>query len=85
MLVDDKPNTTVMHIESNNITKLNYQTINSDSEAKLAKLAKGIVKIGLKCKHYWVRQIAILSILARSNNDINNVEKHVFFSFKKFV
>ena len=39
MLVDEKPNTTIVDIASNDITKLNYHTINAD------ELAKGIMKI----------------------------------------
>ena len=76
MLVDEKPNTTIIHIGSNDITKLNYHTINAD------ELAKAIVNIGLKCKFYAVGQIAISSILARSNNNLNKVIKQVNFSLK---
>ena len=76
MLVDEKPNTTVIQIGPNDITKLDYHTIN------LGKLAKEIVNIGLKSKYYGVGQIAISSILARSNNDLNNVIKQVNFSLR---
>ena len=48
MLVDERPKTIVIHIGSNDITKLNYHTINPD------ELAKGIINIGLKCKYYGV-------------------------------
>ena len=48
MLVDEKPNTTIIHIRSNDITKSNYHTINADDSGK------GIVNIGLKCKYYGV-------------------------------
>ena len=74
MLVDEKLNTTIIHIGYNDITKSNYHTINRD------ELAKGIVNIGLKCKCYGLCQIAISSILARSNNDLKKVIKQVNFS-----
>ena len=48
MLVDEKANTTIIHIGPNDITKSNYQIINAD------ELAKGIVNIGLKFKYYGV-------------------------------
>ena len=67
MLVDEKPHTTIIHIGPSDITKLNYCTINPD------ELTKGTVNIKLKCKYYGVNQIAVLSILARSNNDLSKV------------
>ena len=67
MPVDERPNTTITHIESNEITKLSYHTINPD------ELAKGMINEGLKSKYFGVSQIAILSILAKSNNDLNEV------------
>ena len=76
MLVDKKPNTTTRHIGSNDITKSNYHTINED------ELAKEIVNIGLKFKYYGVGQIAISSILARSNNNLNKVIKQVYVSLR---
>ena len=71
MLVDEKLNTTITYIESSDITKSNYHTINAD------ELAKGIVNIGLKFTYCGVGQIAISSILIRPNNDLNNVIKQV--------
>ena len=76
MLVDEKPNTTVTYIRPNDITELNYHTINPD------ELAKGIVNIELKYTYYGLGQIAISSSLARSNNDLNKVIKQVKFSFR---
>ena len=76
ILVDEKPNTIIIHVGSNDITKSNYHIINAD------ELAKGIVNIRLKCKYYGVGQIAISSILARSNNNLNKVIKQVNFSLK---
>ena len=61
-------------IWSNDIRKLNYHTINSD------ELAKGIVNIALTGKYYGLDQIAISSILARSNQDLNNIIRQVNFS-----
>ena len=76
MLVDEKLNTTITYIESSDITKSNYHTINAD------ELAKGIVNIGLKCKYYGVGQIDLLLVLARSNNDLNQVITQVNFSLR---
>ena len=70
MLVDEKPNTTITHLGSNDIIKSNYHTI-------------GIVNIGLKYKYYGVGQIALSSILARINNDLNKFIKHVNFSLRR--
>ena len=71
MLVDEKPNTAIIHIGSNSITKSNYHTIHPD------ELAKRIVNIGLKSKYYGVGRIAISSMLAKSNNDLNKVMKQI--------
>ena len=76
MLVDEKANTTVIHIGSNDTTKSNYRTINAD------ELTKGIVNIGLKFKYYGVCQIAISSVPARSTNDLNKVIKQVNVSLR---
>ena len=83
MLVDEKPNTTIIHIGSNSITKSNYHTIHPD------ELAKWIVNIGLKSKYYGVGRIAISSILAKSNKiikqiktDLNKVIKQINFSWR---
>ena len=65
MLVDQKPNTTFIHIGSHDITKSNYHDFNPH------ELVKGIANIGLKYKYHDVSQIAISSILARSNKDLN--------------
>ena len=73
MLEDDKRNIKIIDTGFNDITKSNYLTINTD------ELAKGKVNIGIKIKYYGVGQIAISSILARSNNDLNKVIKQVNF------
>ena len=79
MLEDEKPNTTTTHKGSNDITKPNYYTINAD------ELAKGIVNIGLKFKYYGFGQIAISSILARSNNDFKQDYETGKCFLKKFM
>lgn len=71
MLVDEKPNRTIIYIGSNDITKSNYHTIKPD------ELAKGILDKGLKFMYYGMRKIAISSIFERSNNDLNNVIKRL--------
>ena len=73
MLVDEKPNNVIIHIGSNDITKLNYHTISADESAKW------LVNIGLKCKYYGVGQIAISSIFARTNYDLNKIIKQLIF------
>ena len=75
-LVDEKANTTAIHIRSINIRKSNYHTINAD------ELATGIANKRLKCKYYGVGQIAISSILARNNSDLNKVIKQLNFSLR---
>ena len=74
VVVYEKPNTTIIPIGSNDITKPNYHNINPD------ELAKGIVNIGLKCNYYCTSQIAISLTLARSNSDLNKVIIQVNFS-----
>ena len=66
-LVDETPQTVVMHIGSNNITESTIRQINLDD------LAQKIIDIGLKCRSYRVRYIAISSILVRSNIHLNQV------------
>ena len=66
-LVDETPQTVVMHIGSNNITESTIRQINLDD------LAQKIIDIGLKCRSYRVRYIAISSILVRSNIRLNQV------------
>ena len=66
-LVDETPQTVVMHIGSNNITESTIRQINLDD------LAQKIIDIGLKCRCYRVRYIATSSILVRSNIHLNQV------------
>ena len=64
-LVDETPRAVVIHISSNDITKMNYKTIN------VQDLAQGIIDIGLKCKSYRASRIVISSILTRSVVQLN--------------
>ena len=64
-LVDETLRAVVIHISSNDITKMNYKTIN------VQDLAQGIIDIGLKCKSYRASRIAISSILTRSVAQLN--------------
>ena len=66
-LVDKTPQTVVIYIGSNDITKMNYKTTNVQNPAQR------ITDIGLKCKSYGVSRIAILSILPRSSAQLNQV------------
>ena len=61
----------IIHIGSNDITKPNYSNVNVED------LAKKIINIGVKCKVYKTSNIAILSILVRSDPKINQVIKQV--------
>ena len=68
-LVDEKPDNVVIHIESNYITKFNYNNVNEEG------LAHRIINTGLKCRSYGYRvsNIAISSVLKRSSFNINQV------------
>ena len=67
LLVDEKPDGGVIHIGSNDITKINYNNVNAE------ELAHRIINIGLKCRSYRVINIAVSSILKRSSFNINQV------------
>ena len=66
-LVDETPQTVVIHIGSNDITESKIKQINLDD------LAQKIIDIGLKCRSYGVRNIAISSILVRSSIRLNQI------------
>ena len=70
-LVDEQPNTVIIHIGSNDITKFNYSKINVEDPAQR------IIDVGKKCKSYGVNNIAISSILVRKNHEVNEVIKKV--------
>ena len=61
------PQTVVIHIGSNDITESKIKRINLDD------LAQKIIDIGLRCRSYGVRNIAISSILVRSSIHLNQV------------
>ena len=66
-LVDETPQAVVIHIVSNDITESKIKQINLDD------LAEKIIDIGLKCRSYGVRNIAISSILVRSSIRLNQI------------
>ena len=61
-LVDEQPNTVIVHIGSNDIDKFNY------SKVDVEDLAQRTIDVGKKCKSYGVTNIAISSILIRKNH-----------------
>ena len=63
-LVDEQPNTVIVHIGSDDITKLNY------SKVDVEDCAQRIINAGKKCKSYGVNNIAISSILVRKNHEV---------------
>ena len=66
-LVDETPLIVVIHIGSNDITKMSYKTTNVQDPAQ------GIINVGLKCKSYGVSRIAISSILTRRSAQLNQL------------
>ena len=70
-LADENPDLVIIHIGSNDITKSNYNNVSVEG------LAKKIINIGIKCKAYKVRHIAISSILVTSDPKIKQVIKQV--------
>ena len=78
-LVDETPQTVVIHIGSNDISKAKYKTMN------IQDLAQRIIDVGLKCKSYGVSRIAISSILTRSSAQLNQVIGKVNDLLKSYV
>ena len=66
-LADEIPKIVVIHIDSKDITESKIKQINLDD------LAQKIIDIGLKCRSYGVRNIAISSILVRSSIRLNQI------------
>ena len=64
-LVDETPQTVIIHIGSNDITESKIKHINLDD------LAQKAIDIGLRCRSYGLRNIAISSILVRSSICLN--------------
>ena len=59
ILVDEQPNTVIVHIGSRDINRFNY------SKADVEDLIQRIIDTGKKCKSYGVNNIAISSILVQ--------------------
>ena len=76
VLVDEKPQTLIIHIGSNDITKFNYHDVDVND------LANIILQIGLKCRYYGVESIAILFVLVRNYNNLNKLILGVNVSLK---
>ena len=70
-LADENPDSVIINIGSNDITTSNYNNVN------VASLAKKIINVGVTCEAYKVSNIAISSILVRSDPKINQVIKQV--------
>ena len=68
-LADEIPDSVIIHIGSNDITKSNYNNLEG--------LGKKIINIGVKCKAYKVSNIGISSILVRSDPKINQAINQV--------
>ena len=66
-LVDETPQTFVIHIGSNDVMESKMKQVNLDD------LAQRKIDIGLKCRFYGVRNIAKLSILVRCSICLNQV------------
>ena len=67
VLIDEKPQTIVMQIGSNDIIKFNYHDV------VVSDLANRILQIGLKCRYYSIGSIAFSSVFLRNNNNLNNL------------
>ena len=76
VLVDEKPQTAVINIGSNDITKFNFHDVDVND------LAIRIFQIGLKCRYYGVESIAISSVLVRNDNNLNKLIRAVNISLK---
>ena len=66
-LVDETPQTVVIHIGSNDIMESKIKQINLDD------LAQKVRDIGLKCRPYVFRNMAILSILVSNSIPLNQI------------
>ena len=64
VLLNQKAQTVVIHIGSNDIKKFSYHDVDING------LTNRIIQIELKCRYYFVESIAILSVLVRNNNDL---------------
>ena len=76
VLVDKKPQTVVINIGSNDITKFNYHDVDVND------LANTILQIGLKCRYYGVGSIAVFPVLVRNDDNLNKLIHGVNISLK---
>ena len=71
VLVDEKPQTVIIHIGSNDITNFNYNDVD------LNDLAFRILQVGLKCGYYGVESIATSSVLVTNDHNIDKLIRGV--------
>ena len=76
VLVEEKPQTVIIHIGSNDITKFNYHDVDVND------LANRILQVGLKCRYYGVESIATLSVLVTNDHNIDKLIRGVNISLK---
>ena len=76
VLINEKTQTVVIHIRSYDITKFNYHDVDVND------LGNRILQIGLKCRYYGVESLAISSVLARNDNNLNKLIQGVNISSK---
>ena len=76
VLVAEKPQTVVINIGSNDITKFNYHDVDVND------LANRILQIRLKCRYDGVESIALSSVLVRNDNNLNKLIRGVNISLK---
>ena len=67
VLVEEKPQTVVIHIGSNDFTRFNHHDV------QVNDLANRILQIGFKCRYYGVESIATSSVLVRNDNNLNKL------------
>ena len=76
VLVDEKHQTVVILIGSNDITEFNYHDVDVND------LANRILQIRLKCRYDGVESIALSSVLVRNDNNLNKLIRGVNISLK---
>ena len=76
VLVDEKPQTVVIQIASNDITEFKCH------EVDVNDLANTMLQTGLNCRYYGVESIAILSVFVRNDNNLNKLIRGVNISLK---
>ena len=69
ILADRSPDSVIIHISSNDMTKSTYNNVN------VHDLAKKIINIGIKCWAYKVINITISSVLERSDPKMKQVNR----------